>query len=319
MRALISGISGQDGSYLAELLLDEGFEVHGTVRRSSTPNCERIEHIKDKIHLHYADMSDALSLHEALREAKPDYVYNLAAQSDVRVSYDVPEYSANITGVGALRLLEAVRQTCPEARFYQAGSSEMFGMNPDIPCNEESTFMPGSPYAAAKVFAYHAVRNYRHAYGMHASNGVLFNHESERRGVEFVTRKITLGIRDIVEGKIDKIKLGNLSAKRDWGYAPDYVEAMYLMTAAPEADDYVVATGETYSVIDFLERAFAVTGLDWRDHVEVESSLFRPEDPPVLLGNPAKIMSELQWKPTVTFDELVEKMVRADLPQEMFA
>jgi len=314
MRALITGINGQDGSYLAELLLNEGFEVFGTVRRSSYPNCGRIEQIKDKIALRFADMSDALSLHEVLKEAKPDHVYNLAAQSDVRVSYDVPEYSANITGTGALRLLEAVRQTCPEARYYQAGSSEMFGMNPNVPTNEDSTFEPGSPYAAAKVFAYHATKNYREAYGMHASNGILFNHESERRGVEFVTRKITLGMNDIVLGIIDKIKLGNITAKRDWGYAPDYVEAMYAMLKADEPDDYVVATGETYSVTDFLDIAFDIIGLHWQNHIEIDQHLFRPVDPPVLLGDPSKIKSRLGWKPTVEFEELVNRMVRSDTP-----
>ena len=312
-RALITGINGQDGSYLTELLLREDVEVHGTIRRASLPNLQRIEHLRDKVKLYWADLSDSSSLFDAVRQSEPDYVFNLGAQSDVRVSFDIPEYVGNVTGLGAARLLEAVRQVRPDARYYQAGSSEMFGTNPDVPTNEESAFMPASPYAAAKVYAYHVTRNYREAYGMHASNGILFNHESERRGVEFVTRKITLGIKEIVEGRARDIKLGNVTAKRDWGYAPDFVEAMWLMVNAPEPDDYVVATGNTWSVADFLERAFSHVDLPWYDHVKHDPILDRPVDPPVLLGDASKAADKLGWWSKTDFDTLVKIMVESDL------
>jgi len=316
MRALITGINGQDGSYLAELLLREKMEVHGTIRRASLPNLQRIEHLRDRLTLHWADLSDSASLFDAVRLSEPDMVFNLGAQSDVRVSYDIPEYVGNVTGLGVTRLLEAVRQIRPDARFYQAGSSEMFGMNPAIPCDEKSSFMPGSPYAAAKVYAHHIVRNYRESYNMHASNGILFNHESERRGVEFVTRKITLGIRAIKDGKIKKLKLGNLGAQRDWGYAPDFVEGILAIVKHKEPDDYVLATGETYPVRTFLDVAFQHAGMDWREYVTIDASLFRPEDPPVLLGDASKAKAQLSWKPTVHFVELVERMVDHDLEEK---
>jgi GDPmannose 4,6-dehydratase len=314
MRALITGINGQDGSYLAEFLLNKNYEVHGTIRRASLPNLSRIEHLRDRITLHWADLSDSSSLFDAVRQSNPDEVYNLGAQSDVRVSFDIPEYVGNVTGLGALRLLEAVRQIRPDARFYQAGSSEMHGMNPDSPCNEESAFMPGSPYAAAKVYAYNVTKNYRESYGMHASNGILYNHESERRGVEFVTRKITLGVAAIKRGDIAKIKLGNLGAKRDWGYAPDFVEGMWMMLQQDRSDDYVLATGETHSVMEFLNLAFIYADLgEWQPFIDIDSNLFRPEDPPVLLGDYTKAANQLGWQPTTPFDQLVKTMVEADL------
>jgi len=312
MRALISGINGQDGSYLAELLLSKNYEVHGTIRRSSHPNLHRIAHLMDDLTLHYADLSDAGSLALAVQKSNPAEVYNLAAMSDVRVSFDVPEYAGNVTGLGVVRLLEAIRQHNPKIHFYQAGSSEMHGMNPDVPCNEESPFIPGSPYAAAKVYAHNVVKNYRESYGMHASNGILYNHESERRGVEFVTRKITLGIADIMAGRKTHITLGNIGSKRDWGYAPDFVEGMWMMLQQDKPGDYVLATGETYSVRDFLDEAFAHVGLDWRKHVLTDSALFRPEDPPVLLGDYSKASEQLGWYPKTNFQQLVKKMVEAD-------
>jgi GDPmannose 4,6-dehydratase len=315
-RALITGINGQDGSYLAQLLLGKGYEVHGTIRRASLPNLQRLESFRDKITLHWGDLSDASSLFAAVRASEPDEVYNLGAQSDVRVSFDIPEYVGDVTGLGVTRLLEAVRQVRPDARFYQAGSSEMFGMNPDVPCNEASAFYPGSPYAAAKVYAYNITKNYRESYGMHASNGILFNHESERRGVEFVTRKITQGVAAIVSGKVDYIKLGNLDAKRDWGHARDYVRAMWLMLQADRSDDFVVATGETHSVREFLELAFRHVGLDWKKYVRTDPQLMRPVDPPVLLGDAFWAETVLGWKPEVGFRDLVAMMVEHDLKEE---
>lgn len=315
-RALITGINGQDGSYLAELLLKKGYEVFGTIRRASLPNLQRLEHMRKKLTLYWGDLSDASSLFEAVRLSKPDEVYNLGAQSDVRVSFDIPEYVGNVTGLGAVRLLEAVRQLHPGAKFYQAGSSEMFGMNPEVPCNEESAFWPGSPYAAAKVMAYNVTKNYREAYGMHCSNGILFNHESERRGVEFVTRKVTRAVARLAQGMSGNLVLGDLKPKRDWGYAPDYVEAMWLMLQTDEPGDYVIATGETHSVEELLEVAFGHAGLDWRKHVRFDESLFRPTDPPVLLGDPSKAQEKLSWKPSVRFEELIRKMVDYDCRQE---
>ena len=306
MRALITGINGQDGSYLAELLLSEGYEVHGTIRRASLPNLQRIEHLKDKIHLHYADMADATSLHRVVYDSAPEHVYNLAAMSDVRVSFDVPMYAAQIDAVGPLGLLEAVRLEAPDARVYQAGSSEMFGMNPNVPCDESSAFWPGSPYAAAKVMAYHCAKNYREAYDMFVCNGILFNHESERRGVEFVTQKIALAA-----GKKQPVTLGDIAPKRDWGYAPDYVYAMYLMMLHSEPDDFVIATGETHSVGEFAQLAYEHVGLDWLEHIQYDPRFTRPTDPPVLLGNPAKAQDLLGWKRETDFPTLVEKMVDA--------
>ena len=303
-RALITGVNGQDGSYLAELLLAMGWEVHGTIRRASTPNLHRIMHLKEKITLHFADLADASSLDRVVWDVSPHHVYNLGAQSDVRVSFDVPMYSAQVDAVGPLGLLEAVRKHAPEARYYQAGSSEMFGMNPDVPCTEESVFWPGSPYAAAKVMAFHVTKNYREAYGLFASNGILFNHESERRGVEFVTTKIARAA-----AAREDVVLGDLEPRRDWGYAPDYVDAMYRMMNHDEPEDFVIATGETHSVREFAQRAYHRVGLDWDQHITFDERLRRPTDPPVLLGDPSKARDLLGWKPTVTFEELVKIMV----------
>ena len=313
-RALITGINGQDGSYLAELLLSKGYEVHGTIRRASLPNLDRIKHIRDRVTLHWADLSDSSSLFDAVRLSQPDEVYNLGAQSDVRISFDIPEYVGNVTGLGVLRLLEAVRQIRPDARFYQAGSSEMHGMNPDSPCNELSVFMPGSPYAAAKVYGFNVVKNYRESYGMHASNGILYNHESERRGVEFVTRKITLGVGALKRGEIHELRLGNLGAKRDWGYAPDFVEGMWMMLQQDQPGDYVLATGETHSVMEFLNLSFMYADLgEHQRAITIDSDLFRPEDPPVLLGDYGKASAYLGWYPKTNFEQLVKTMVEADL------
>lgn len=312
-RALITGINGQDGSYLTELLLSKGYEVHGTIRRASLPNLGRVAALRDSVQLHWGDLADGSALTALVASVQPDEVYNLGAMSDVRVSYDIPEYTGNVTGLGAIRLLEVLRAVKPDAKFYQAGSSEMFGMNPDVPTNELSTFYPGSPYAAAKVYAHHVTVNYRESYGMFACNGILFNHESERRGVEFVTRKITLAVADIFYGRAHELALGNIDAKRDWGHAEDYVKAMWLMLQADEPSDYVIATGHTYSVAEFLDSAFAEIDRDWRDYVTTDPTLFRPVDPPVLLGDATKARTKLGWKPEVGFDELVSRMVVSDL------
>jgi GDPmannose 4,6-dehydratase len=318
-RALVTGVNGQDGSYLAGLLLAKGYEVHGTIRRASLPNLQRLDGITDKLHLHHCDLSDSAALNAAVRESAPDEVYNLGAMSDVAVSFVTPEYAGNVTGLGVIRILEAVRQNAPDARFYQAGSSEMFGMNPNVPCNEESAFYPASPYAAAKVYAYHVTKNYREAYGMFACNGILFNHESERRGVEFVTRKITLGLADILDGRADKLRLGALGTSRDWGHARDYVQAMWMMLQAETPDDYVVATGETHTVLEFVEKAFALVGLDWHDFVVINPEFIRPVDPPVLLGDSKKINDQLGWAPTMSFDDLVRAMVIGDCGEKSLA
>lgn len=315
-RALITGINGQDGSYLAELLLSKGYEVHGTIRRASLPNLARIHGIRERVQLHYGDLTDASALAGVIVDIQPDEVYNLGALSDVRASYDVPEYTGQVTGLGTTRLLELLHKIKPDSRFYQAGSSEMFGMNPDVPCNEDSVFYPASPYAAAKVYAHHITVNYRESYGMFAANGILFNHESERRGVEFVTRKISLGVAAIFYGKADKIVLGNLDASRDWGHARDYVEAMHLMLQADAPDDFVIATGRTYTVREFLTVAFGVIGRDWQEYVKYDPRFDRPVDPPVLLGDPSKARKVLDWEPKVGFDELVTRMVESDLLDE---
>jgi len=318
-RALITGITGQDGSYLAELLLSKGYEVHGLKRRSSSLNTERVDqHYQDphrpdaRFFLHYADLSDASSLAWILSELKPDEIYNLGAQSHVRVSFDIPEYTADVAGLGALRLLEAIRRTGVSCRFYQASSSEMFGSTPP-PQNEASTFHPRSPYACAKVLAHHATVNYRESYGLHASCGILFNHESPRRGETFVTRKITRAVAHITMGLQDKLYLGNLSARRDWGYAPDYVRAMWLMLQQENPDDYVVGTGETYSVQDFVELAFSIAGLDWRDHVVIDPRYYRPAEVDSLQADPRKACTVLGWEPSVGFKDLVRIMVDADV------
>ncbi len=311
--ALIIGVNGQDGSYLSELLIVRGYDVHGTVRRSSTLGNERIVHLRDMVSLHYGDLTDPAGITRLVAKLQPDEVYNLGAMSDVKASFDIPAYTGASTGLGALHVLEAIRVACPSARYYQAGSSEMFGTNPDVPTNELSRFCPASPYAAAKVYAHHITSNYREAHNLFAVNGILFNHESPRRGVEFVTRKITLGVSDISAGRADRLVLGNLDASRDWGYAPDYVDAMHRMMTASYPQDYVVATGETHTVREFLDRAFDYVGLDWRKYVEVDPGLLRPTEVPLLLGDASRARSELGWEPSVTFDRLVEIMMASDL------
>jgi GDPmannose 4,6-dehydratase len=318
--ALITGITGQDGSYLAELLLSKGYQVHGIIRRASTFNTERIDGIYEDPHeagrrltLHYGDLADGTGLVTLLNTIRPDEVYHLGAQSHVRVSFDMPEYTADVTAVGVLRLLDAVRELDMKVRVYQAGSSEMFGKVHETPQRETTHFHPRSPYAAAKVFAHYMAVNYREGYGMHVSNGILFNHESPRRGENFVTRKITLGVAAIKKGQARHLLLGNLEAKRDWGYAKDYVEAMWLMLQQPEPDDYVVATGETYSVRDFLEEAFSCVGLDWRDYVKTDPKYLRPAEVDLLLGDATKARQALGWQPRVHFKELVRLMVDADM------
>ncbi len=312
-RALITGITGQDGSYLAELLLDKGYEVHGIMRRNSTFTTGRIEHIFEKIELHYGDLADSSSLHHIVAKVRPDEVYNLAAQSHVKVSFDVPEYTADVTGTGTLRLMEAIRTCAPKAKFYQASSSEMFGKVLEVPQTEKTPFYPRSPYGAAKVYSYWITKNYRESYAMFACNGILFNHESPRRGETFVTRKITRAVAAIKAGKQDKLYLGNLDAKRDWGFAGDYVEAMWLMLQQDKPDDYVVATNETHSVKEFCEIAFARVGLDWRQYVEVSEKYFRPAEVDLLIGDPAHAKKQLSWEPKVSFKQLVEMMVDADV------
>ncbi len=319
-KALITGITGQDGSFLAELLLEKGYEVHGIVRRTSTFNRGRIDPIVERfnkdqkrVFLHYGDLADSSALIRLLGQISPDEVYNLAAQSHVKVSFENPEYTADVVGMGTLRLLEAVRQTCPTARFYQASSSEMFGKVQAVPQSETTPFHPRSPYGVAKVFAHWATVNYREAYGLHASNGILFNHESARRGENFVTRKITRGVARIKKGLEQDLTLGNLEARRDWGYAKDYVEAMWLMVTAEQADDYVVATGETHSVKDFLEAAFGAVDLRWQDYVKTDKRFERPAEVDLLVGDASKAKRELGWEPKTSFTELVALMVEHDL------
>jgi GDPmannose 4,6-dehydratase len=312
-KALITGITGQDGSYLAELLLEKGYEVHGLVRRSSSFNTWRIDHVRDRLALHYGDLVDQNSLMRTLETIEPDEVYNLAAQSHVKVSFEMPEYTTDVTALGVLRLLDAVRELGLSCRVYQAGSSEMFGLVQETPQTERTPFHPRSPYGVAKVFGHWMAVNYREGYGLHVSNGILFNHESERRGENFVTRKITMGVAAIKHGKARELRLGNLDAKRDWGYAKDYVEAMWLMLQQAKPDDYVVATGETHSVRDFLEEAFGFVGLDWKDFVKVDPKYYRPAEVDVLLGDPTKARTVLGWSPGVSFRDLVRMMVEADL------
>ncbi len=318
-RALITGITGQDGSFLAELLLEKGYEVHGIIRRSSSFNTARIDHLYRDPHergvrlfLHYGDLNDASSLQRILQKVQPHEVYNLAAQSHVKVSFEVPEYTGEVTGLGTIRLLEAMRLTGITPRFYQASSSELFGDAP-APQNEQTPFRPRSPYAAAKAYAFYVTRNYREAYGLFTVNGILFNHESERRGETFVTRKITRALGRIKHGLQDKLFLGNLEAKRDWGYARDYVEAMWRMLQAEAPDDYVVATGETHSVREFLELAADAAGLDWKKVVEIDPRYFRPTEVDLLLGDATKARERLGWKPRVSFEELVRIMVEHDM------
>jgi len=318
-KALITGITGQDGSYLAEFLLAKGYEVHGLVRRASTFNTSRIDHLymdphepEARFFLHYGDLSDSGQLSHLIYNIQPDEIYHLAAQSHVRVSFDMPEYTGDISGLGAIRLLEAVRRSGIKTRFYQASSSELYGSSPP-PQNEETPMRPQSPYAAAKLYAYWMVRNYRDAYGLFTANGILFNHESPRRGETFVTRKITRALARIKLGLQQKLYLGNLDARRDWGYAPDYVEAMWLMLQQDTPTDLVIATGEAHSVREFLEEAFSYNDLDWREFVEIDPRYFRPTEVDFLLGDATKARQLLGWQPRVKFRELVRIMVDADL------
>jgi GDPmannose 4,6-dehydratase len=321
-KALITGITGQDGSYLAELLLEKGYEVHGIIRRSSTFNTSRIDHIYTDPHLdgkklvlHYGDLADGVMLMKLLYQLQPDEIYHLGAQSHVRVSFDVPEYTGDVTGLGTLRLLEAIREVGLEGkcRFYQASSSEMFGLVQEVPQTEKTPFYPRSPYGCAKVYAYWLTVNYRESYGLHATNGILFNHESPRRGETFVTRKITRAATRIKLGLQDKLYLGNLDAKRDWGYAKEYVEAMWLMLQQDSGDDYVMATNQTNSVKDFVKETFALLDLDWEKYVDYDKRYERPTEVDLLIGDPAKAKKQLNWEPKVLFKDLVKIMVDSDL------
>lgn len=317
--ALVTGVTGQDGSYLAELLLNKGYEVHGLIRRSSTFNTSRIDHIYEdpheknpKLFLHYGDLIDGVGLTNLVREVNPDEVYNLGAQSHVQVSFTMPQYTGQVDAVGAVGLLEAIRFAGVNTRFYQASTSELFGSTPP-PQNENSVFRPRSPYAAAKLMAYWCTVNYREGYGMHATNGILFNHESPRRGETFVTRKITRAVAAIASGSTKKLFLGNLDAVRDWGYAKEYVESMWLMLQRDKPSDYVVATGVGATVKDFAEAAFARVGLNWEDHIEVDEKYIRPTEVDALIGDPSKATKELNWKATTHWKELAELMVDADM------
>jgi GDPmannose 4,6-dehydratase len=317
--ALITGITGQDGSYLAELLLHKGYEVHGIIRRSSTFNTSRIDHIyadphdpQARLFLHYGDLSDCEQISNIIYNIRPDEIYHLGAQSHVRVSFDTPEYTGNVTGLGTARLLETIRKSGNGIKFYQASSSEMFGATPP-PQKEDTTFWPRSPYACAKVYAYYMTRNYRDGYGMYACNGILFNHESPRRGETFVTRKITRGLASILAGKQQYLYMGNLDARRDWGYSPEYVEAMWRILQQEKPDDYVIGTGESHSVQDFLQEAFAYAGLDWEEHVRIDPKYFRPTEVESLIADARKAEQKLGWKPKITFKDLTRIMVDADL------
>jgi GDPmannose 4,6-dehydratase len=319
-RALITGITGQDGSFLTELLLGKGYEVYGIIRRSSSFNTDRIDHLYQDPHepgtrlrLVYGDLNDSSSLNTLIRQIRPDEIYNLGAQSHVRVSFDVPEYTGEVTGIGTVRLLEAIREAGIRPKFYQASSSELYGKVVETPQSETTPFYPRSPYACAKAYAYWITVNYRESYQMYACNGILFNHESERRGETFVSRKITRAATRIKLGLQQKLYMGNLDARRDWGYARDYVEAMWLMMQADEPDDYVIATGETHSVREFLEEAFGYLGLDWEKYVEIDPRYFRPAEVDLLLGDPTKARTILGWEPRVSFRELVKIMVDSDM------
>lgn len=319
-KALITGITGQDGSYLADLLLAKGYEVHGIIRRASTFNTSRIDHLYQDPHvngvrmfLHYGDLADSVNLVKLIYDLKPDEIYHLGAQSHVRVSFDIPEYTGDVTGLGTVRILEAMREAGVKSRFYQASSSEMFGKVQEVPQTETTPFWPRSPYGAAKVYAYWITVNYRESYGMHATNGILFNHESPRRGPTFVTRKITRAVAAIKLGRQKELYLGNLQAKRDWGYAPEYVEAMWRMLQTDAGDDYVVATNETHSIKEFLEVAFGHVDLDWKEFVKYDPKYERPAEVDLLIGNPAKAKKQLDWEPKVRMSELAKIMVEADL------
>lgn len=316
-KALITGITGQDGSYLAELLLDKGYEVHGIIRRSSSFNTARVDHIFDQLRLHHGDLTDASNIARLLHRVAPDEIYHLGAQSHVRVSFDTPEFTGDVTGLGTVRLLEAIRESGARPRFYQASSSEMFGKVQEIPQRETTPFYPRSPYGCAKVFAYWTTINYRESYGIHASNGILFNHESPRRGETFVTRKITRAVAEICRGKRKELRLGNLDAKRDWGYAKEYVEAMWLMLQQEKPDDYVIATGKTHSVREFLEEAFSLVQLDWEKYVVIDPKYFRPTEVDLLIGDPSKAKRQLGWEPKTTFKQLVELMLESEFLEEV--
>ena len=312
-KALITGITGQDGSYLSELLLDKDYEVHGVLRRSSSFNTGRIDHIFSRLNLHFGDLTDGSSFGSLLSSVKPEEVYHLGAMSHVKVSFEIPEFTAQAGALGTLRLLEAVRAHCPEARVYNASSSEMFGKVAEVPQKETTPFYPRSPYGCAKVFAHQICVNYREAYGLHISNGILFNHESPRRGETFVTRKITKAAVRIRAGLQKELLLGNLEAKRDWGYAKEYVEAMWLMLQQETPDDYVVATGETHTIKDFLDESFGCLRLDWHEYVGVDKNYYRPSEVDILQGDASKAYKVLGWKPKVKFQDLVRSMVKADM------
>ncbi len=331
-KALITGITGQDGSYLAELLLEKGYDVHGIVRRTSLFNRNRIEHLHEnpRLVLHYGDMTDSSNLNRILEKIQPTEIYNLAAQSHVQVSFEVPEYTAEVDAVGTLRILDAIKQTGINSRFYQASTSELYGLVQEVPQTEKTPFYPRSPYAVAKLYAYWAVVNYREAYGIHASNGILFNHESPRRGETFVTRKVTLGVAAVKAGKLPHITMGNIDSKRDWGYAPDYVQMMWMMLQKDQADDYVVATNETHTVREFIEESFKIAGFEivWEGKsdsevgkdkksgkilVKIDPKYYRPTEVELLIGNPLKAKEKLGWEPKVKFKELVRIMTEADL------
>lgn len=319
-RALITGITGQDGSYLADLLLSKGYEVHGIIRRASSFNTGRIDHLYQDPHvhgvrlfLHYGDLADSVNLVKLVYNLQPEEIYHLGAQSHVRVSFDIPEYTADVTGIGTIRILDAIREAGVRTRFYQASSSEMFGKVQEVPQTEKTPFWPRSPYGAAKVFAYWATVNYRESYGLHASNGILFNHESPRRGETFVTRKISRAVARIKFGLDNALFLGNLDARRDWGYAPEYVEGMWLMLQQDEPDDYILATNETHTVREFAEKAFAHVGLNWKEFVQHDKRYERPAEVDLLIGNGAKAKKKLGWEPKIRFDDLVRIMVDADM------
>src|SRR5437868_3037088 len=319
-KALITGITGQDGSYLADLLLENGYEVHGIIRRASTFNTSRIDHLYADPHingvrmfLHYGDLADSVNLVKLLYDLKPDEIYHLGAQSHVRVSFDIPEYTSDVTGVGTIRILEAIRETGIRSKFYQASSSEMFGKVQQVPQTETTPFWPRSPYGVAKLFSYWATVNYRESYSLHASNGILFNHESPRRGETFVTRKISRAVARIKHGLDSALYLGNLDAQRDWGYAPEYVEGMWLMLQQDKPDDYLLATNETHTVREFVQHAFAHADLDWKQYVKHDDRYERPAEVDLLIGDPAKAKKQLGWEPKVRFQELVKIMVDADL------
>lgn len=319
-KALITGITGQDGSYLADLLLSKGYEVHGIIRRASTFNTSRIDHLYQDPHvngvrlfLHYGDLADSVNLVKLIYNLKPDEIYHLGAQSHVRVSFDIPEYTADVTGVATIRILEAMHEAGVQSRFYQASSSEMFGKVQAVPQTETTPFWPRSPYGVAKVFAYWATVNYRESYGMHATNGILFNHESPRRGETFVTRKITRAVAAIKLGRQKELFLGNMDAKRDWGYAPEYVEGMWMMVQQDNPDDYVLATNETHTVREFVQEAFAHVDLDWQEFVKYDARYERPAEVDLLVGDPAKAKRQIGWEPKTKFKDLVRIMVDADL------